>query len=158
MAQRLRLLQSPEALELHRYATEAYLLGGASKLALAEYERHLAYPELAADSANWVTYLRLGGWAFLEAGQPEKALPILERALTLTAAHPFYPGWVARLRYQTAKALVLTHGDRKRAWDLVNQAHDELVNVPVAKDLLAEVDAWREQVFQRERQLTARRP
>jgi hypothetical protein len=94
-----------------------------------------------------VTYLRLGGWAYLALGQPKKALPILERALSLSAAHPFNPGWVAQLRFQIAQALLLTHGDRKRAEGLVQAAHDELVKVPVCQDLLAEVDAFRAKAF-----------
>jgi hypothetical protein len=147
MATRLDVLASAEFVDLHRYVIEADLRDGEPKSALEDYEKYLAHQDLAADSPSWVASLRLGGWAYLDAGQATKALPILERALALSSAHPFYPGWVARLRYQSARCLVATHGDRTRAEAAALAAHDELVDVPVAQDLLKEVDAWRLATF-----------
>jgi tetratricopeptide (TPR) repeat protein len=147
MAAKQHLLSSPNFVDLHRYTAEAYLRDGQPKLALDRYEKYLARQEIPPDSPAWVAYLRLGGWAYLDAGLPKKALPALERALKLSAAHPFYPGWTARLRYQLARALLDTRGDRKRAESLAQAAHDELANDSAGKGLLAEVDAWRAKAF-----------
>ncbi len=147
MAARLHLLSSPNWSDLHRYGIEASLRNGRPQAAIDDYETYLTHLDMPADSAGWVASLRLGGWAYLDAGQAGKAQPILERALRLSDAHPFYPGWVPRLRYQLARALVETHGDRQRAEALAQAAHDELVNVPVAKELAAELDAWRADAF-----------
>jgi len=133
--------------DIHRYAMEARIRDGQAKLAVDEYEKYLTHQDLDANSPNWVSYLRQGGWAYLAAGQPRRALPILERALVLSAAHPYFPGWVAQLRFQIAEALVATRGDRKRAESLAEAAHDELVTTPVRKGLLEEVDAWRSKTF-----------
>jgi hypothetical protein len=114
---------------------------------LEEYEKYLSHRDLPASSPGWVSTLRLGGWAYLDAGQPRRALPLLDRALELSTTRSLYPGWAQRLRYQVAKALVLSHGDRKRAEALARQAHEELLKMEVGRDLLAEVDAWRSRVF-----------
>ncbi len=148
MATALHVLASPGDTDLHRYGGEALLRDGQPKAALTDFEEYLAHQALAADSAQWVSFLRLGGWAYLDAGRPKEALPLLERALRLSAAHPFYPGWVPRLRYQLAKALVATHGDVVRAEGLARTAHDELQGVDGARDLLVEVDAWRGRAFE----------
>jgi hypothetical protein len=147
MGTRLHMPGTPGSTDLFRYSIEAYLRDGQPKLAAAAYDSYLAGPSAEGDSDSQVAFLRLGGWAHLDAGEPKVALPLLERALKLSGAHPFYPGWVPRLRYQIAKALVLTHGDRKRAEALAQAAHDELQGVAVAKDLLKEVDAWRATAF-----------
>ncbi|MHB8416755.1 MAG: serine/threonine-protein kinase [Myxococcales bacterium] len=111
LAAGLGLLWSPNWSDIHRYVTEAYLRDGRPDLAVLEFERHLAHQQLTADSLGWVAFLRLGGWAYLDAGRPAKALPLLERALALSAAHPFYPDWAERLRSQIARAL----SQRRRA-------------------------------------------
>jgi eukaryotic-like serine/threonine-protein kinase len=147
MGTRLHMPGTPGSTDLFRYSTEAYLRDGRPQLAAAAYDQYLARPSFEGDSDSQVAFLRLGGWAHLDAGQPKQALPILERALKLSATHPFYPGWVPRLRYQIARALVETHGDRLRAEKLAQAAHDDLKDVAVMGPLLAEIDAWRAKAF-----------
>ena len=148
VATRLQMLTNPNwSPDLHRHTIEAYLRDHQAKVALDEYEAFVSTLPPAADRPDGVNDLRLGGWAYLEVGRPDKALPVLEHALELSAGHPFYPGWVARLRYQIAQALVKTGSNIARAEALARTAHDELQNVTVAKDLLAEIDAWRAETF-----------
>ena len=147
MATRVHLVTSPNWIELPRHAIEALLRDGRPGPALEAYERFLSRRAKGADSADLVPDLRLGGWAYLDAGQPAKALPILERALALGALHPVFPAWLPRLRYQVARALVETRGDRKRAEALAQAAHDEVATAAVRKDLLAEIDSWRAKAF-----------
>ncbi len=154
MGGRLKLLDSPGSTDLYRYGAEAYLRDGQPRLAIDAYEASAIQQRFDADSPSQVAYRRLGGWAYLDAGKPKQALPLLERALKVSAAHAFYPGWVPRLRYQLARALVQTHGDRKRAEALAQAAHDELARGSAEtggaqRSLLAEVDAWRSQTFKR---------
>ena len=147
MSRELRIAATPDCLETNQYAAEAYLLAGQPQAAIAIFEKNIAGLDIEARSPRWVTYLRLAGWAYLDAGQPQKAVVTLQRALDLSAGHPFYPGWVARLRYQLARALLQTGGDPVRARTLADEAHDELVAEPVKQPLLEEVDAWRVKSF-----------
>jgi tetratricopeptide (TPR) repeat protein len=132
--------------EVYAYGIEAYLRAGEPRLAVDEYESFFSHWDLGWVTTYWRP-LRLGGWAYLATGEPRKALPLLEKALMDGTLHPLYPGWVPRVRFQLAQSLVATHGDRKRAEALAKVAHDELVNVAVTKNLLAEVDAWRTKTF-----------
>jgi tetratricopeptide (TPR) repeat protein/tRNA A-37 threonylcarbamoyl transferase component Bud32 len=140
---RLNELKSITTMEYNEFLLAAYVLDREPRLAIALYEQDVAPQELTPASTRWVAFLRLAGWAYLDAGQPNQAIPLFERALSLSQRRRFYPGWVARMHYQLSRALVLTNGDRQRATALAQQAHDELAEVPAMKDLLAEVDAFR---------------
>jgi hypothetical protein len=127
-------------IEVHRRA-------GRTAQAATEADQLVALEKvLGSDSPIWVQFLRVAGPAWMDAGQPAKAHEALERALRLSARHPFFPGWVPELKYQLARASLADGGDRERSAILVQQAHDELAALPQKKKLLAEVDAWREKM------------
>jgi len=62
----------------------------------------------------------------LDAGHPERALPIAERAVRVAESRPAdaNPGDLADARFALAAALWDTHGDRARAKKLAEQARD----------------------------------
>ena len=101
-------------LPLHRAGPAA---GRTAAVGARGYERHLAHQDIEAGSSSWVAFLRVGGWAYLDLGRPAQALPLLERALTLSAAHPFFPGWVdgcgTRSRRRSSRPAAIAGGPRR---------------------------------------------
>ena len=95
------------------------------------------------DGVDVVPCLRVEGTALVELGRTSEAQAELELALRLQAAHPAPPGMVAELRFQLARALVATGGDRARAAQLADDARAELVRYSFEKARLDELDAWR---------------
>ncbi|MBS2031313.1 MAG: protein kinase [Deltaproteobacteria bacterium] len=142
IAQQRGATEVPDMADVLRYACEVHLAANKPELAVRDYEAvvKVMTGQLEPDSPDWVQYLRVGGAAYLLAGQQPKARAILERGLGLAKNRPFYPGWIPEMRFNLARAVAPT--DPRRATELAKQAHDELANVPAQKALLAEVDAW----------------
>jgi tetratricopeptide (TPR) repeat protein len=140
---RLHELGSPMSLETFDLLMKSYVLSEDYRSAILLYEQHIAPLDFSPTSSRWITFLRTAGWADVEGGQPKKAIPLFERALKFAGTRPFFPGWIPRMKYQLAKALVLTNGDRKRAATLAREAHDELADAPTTGPLLADIDAFR---------------
>ncbi|HTR52068.1 MAG TPA: serine/threonine-protein kinase [Kofleriaceae bacterium] len=95
------------------------------------------------DSIEMVPCLRIEGTALVELGRASEALGELELALKLQSDHPAPPGVLAELRFQLARALVASGGDRARAAELAADARAELVHYPFAQTRVSELDAWR---------------
>jgi tetratricopeptide (TPR) repeat protein len=83
------------------------------------------------------------GTALVELGKPTDAARELERALRVMTGHVAAPGALANARFQLARALVASHGERARASELVAAALDELGRYPFLKAKRAAVEAWR---------------
>ena len=146
LGDKLGVASDPDFADVLRYAAGAHLAAGRATLAQTDFAQILTIKQkaLEPDSAEWVSYLMVGGAAFLAAGQPDQAKAHLERALALSSAHPFFPGWVAQIRFDLAKALVASNGDRARAVQLAKLARADLANLPERKAELAALDAWQQ--------------
>jgi tetratricopeptide (TPR) repeat protein len=95
------------------------------------------------DQVDEVPCLAIEGAALVQLGKSGEAALVLDATLALQATAPAAPGVVANLRYQLARALVASHGDRGRARALVTEAREELAKYPFKQPLLDELDAWR---------------
>ena len=144
LGDKLGVAADPDFADVLRYAAGAHLAAGRAALAQSDFAQILAIKQkaLEPDSAEWVSYLMVGGAANLAANQPDIAKTHLERALALSSAHPFFPGWVAQIRFNLAKALVASNGDRSRAAQLAKLARADFANLPERKGELAALDAW----------------
>jgi len=147
MGSRLGLLSIPNWDDLHALLMEAYLDDGRADLAVQEYQKFIAPTHPPSEAPGDVRFWRLGGWAYLAAGQPRRALPLLESTLKVGAVRPQYPSWMPRAQYQLAAALVEVHGARSRAEALAEAAHEALSKKAEDRDLLSEVDEWRARTF-----------
>jgi tetratricopeptide (TPR) repeat protein len=123
----------------------AYLAAHRYNDALAVAQRCLTEfrKERKQDEVDEVACLALESTALVELGKPREAQELLDHTLAVLGTAPAAPGVVANLRYQLARALVATHGDRARARALIEDARAELAKYPFEKPLLDEVDAWR---------------
>lgn len=79
--------------------------------------------------------------ADVRAGRSAAALSALERALAIRTKTASAPTDLAYTRFDLAKALVATGGDKRRARELAEQAHADLERAGQAADA-AEVAAW----------------
>jgi tetratricopeptide (TPR) repeat protein len=120
-------------LAAHRYDDALALARGC--LAVFRQERK-------TDQADEGPCLAAEGTALLELGKARDAIPILEATVALQSAAPITPGVLANARYQLARALVTTRGDRERAKQLVRSAREELEKYPFERPLLDELVAW----------------
>jgi serine/threonine protein kinase/tetratricopeptide (TPR) repeat protein len=100
------------------------------------------FAKASNDGVDTVPCLAIKGSALIALGRPVEAIPVLELSLSRQAGRVAPPGLVANVRYQLARALVASGGDRQRATELATQARDELARFPFQKRLLDEVDAW----------------
>jgi hypothetical protein len=81
----------------------------------------------------------------LDAGEAQKAVPLLERALTIHTERPGDPVYLARTRFTLARALWASRADRTRALTLGQQAEQALVGLgPRAARELRDVQKWLE--------------
>jgi tetratricopeptide (TPR) repeat protein len=129
--------------ELHEVLGLLHTATGEHAAARADFTTALALGEQSLGPDHPVVahhLVRLAG-AWLAVGAPQTALPLLERALAISAVRPPAPRTRARLRFYLARALVDTDGDLSRALAAANEARDGLGD-PGAGDELAEVDAW----------------
>ena len=142
IAQRRGATEVPDMADVLRYAGEVHLAANKPDLAVRDYEAvvKVMNDQLEPDSPDWVQYLRVGGAAYLAAGDRAKAKAILERGLGLAKNRPFYPGWIPEMRFNLARTVA--PAEPKRATELAQQAHEELANTPAQKALLAQIDAW----------------
>jgi tetratricopeptide (TPR) repeat protein/tRNA A-37 threonylcarbamoyl transferase component Bud32 len=88
-------------------------------LAIREHLLDAEHPDLA-DSLVWLGRVRLARH------DPQAALPLFERAITIFEHHPADPQSLAQSRFGLAQALWLTGGDRARARQLAVAARDHV--------------------------------
>jgi tetratricopeptide (TPR) repeat protein len=122
----------------------AYAAAGRPSDALVQSRDCLSeFAKASNEGVDTVACLTIEGTALLDLGNPEEALPVLERALKLQTGHPAPPGVVANIQFQVARALVATNGDTSRARTLAEQARTELSRYAFKKHDLVALDAWR---------------
>jgi Tfp pilus assembly protein PilF len=81
----------------------------------------------------------------IDASEAQKAVPLLERALTVHAERPGDPVHLARTRFALARALWASRADRTRALTLGQQAEQALAGLgPRAARELKDVQKWLE--------------
>jgi serine/threonine protein kinase/tetratricopeptide (TPR) repeat protein len=81
----------------------------------------------------------------LDAGEAQKAIPLLERALTIHTERPGDPVHLARTRFALARALWASRADRTRALTLGQQAEQALSGLgPRAARELKDIQKWLE--------------
>jgi hypothetical protein len=78
----------------------------------------------------------------LGAGAPERAIPRLDRALSIRTTHPGQPRDLAETRFALARALRDAGRDRERARSLATQARDGFAQSGAAKERVAAADVW----------------
>ena len=79
----------------------------------------------------------------LAEAQPQSALPLLERAAIIYAARDGVQNMEFETRFNLARALVATHGDRDRALVAARSARDGFREAGAGKAReLAEVERW----------------
>jgi tetratricopeptide (TPR) repeat protein len=143
LGEQLKLSTIVDFQDANRFIAETAVMVGEPPLAVQAYENNLvADKDVESASPAWVGTYRIGGKAYLAAGQPAKARDVLEKGLSLASGHAFYPRWVPDIRFRLAQALVATQGDRKRAYELTHAAREELLKLPEEKALLDELTAW----------------
>ena len=103
--------------------------------------RALAEKTLGPEHPMVVTVLIILGERYLAAGQAKEALPYFERVVAIGAAHPEMHETVMPSRFNLAKALVATRGDRARALAEARKSRAEFQATGEA-DAVAEIDAW----------------
>jgi len=83
------------------------------------------------------------GMAYLQLGNAEAALPLLERSKAIAAMHFLDDHQLAERQFALAKALWLTKGDTQRASQLAAEAKAGFSRLgPTAHWERQEVDAW----------------
>jgi hypothetical protein len=76
-------------------------------------------------------------------GEPQRALPLLERAVATAAAHEGIREGDLEARFYLAQALVAAGGDRARARVEAEQTREGLREAgPGKAEVLAEVEQW----------------
>jgi tetratricopeptide (TPR) repeat protein len=142
---KLGLEKSLDSLEIYRQAALAYAALGNPTKAQAQVDKlfAVATPRFEEGNTSWVPYTMVAGVVALRAGQFAKALPLLERSLTLAKQRRVYPGWPEEIAFRIAQALVGTKGDRARANQLSREALTALAALPARAQLQTEIAAWR---------------
>jgi tetratricopeptide (TPR) repeat protein/predicted Ser/Thr protein kinase len=93
--------------------------------------------------SQWLAYTLTGlGAAYLATGAPERARPMLERAVAIVESKDLDPDVAGESRYRLAVALVATQGDAKRASALARAGLAELEKAPKLASLADEARAW----------------
>jgi tetratricopeptide (TPR) repeat protein len=122
------------ALESGRYDDAAPLYERANAIWSASYGPN--HPHTATALAHW-------GTARLRQGRPADARPLLERAVEAFAALDGEDEQEASARFDLAKALVATAGDRDRALALAEHARATIERLGGGQMLhVDEIDAW----------------
>ncbi|MCA9681183.1 MAG: tetratricopeptide repeat protein, partial [Myxococcales bacterium] len=118
----------PDLAEAHVYLGALAKEEGKLDDALANYQRaiEIRSEALGEDHPYLADPLTKSGEVWLELGQHAKALPLLERALTLIETRDFDPVELARTRFELARALWQAPGsgeaERARSHELAEQA------------------------------------
>jgi tetratricopeptide (TPR) repeat protein len=122
------------ALESGRYDDAAAMYERANGIWTASYGPE--HPHAATALAHW-------GAARLRQGRPADARPLLERAVAAFEAVDGADEQEATARFDLAKALVATQGDRAQAVALAEQARDTVARLGTGQMLhVEEIDAW----------------
>jgi tetratricopeptide (TPR) repeat protein/predicted Ser/Thr protein kinase len=83
------------------------------------------------------------GMAYLSIGAPQKAAPLLERALAIEESHPSERSFLGEAQFQLAKALTELKRQPKRARALALSARETFIsNGETSKNDLAKVEEW----------------
>ena len=145
----LKRRSSPTGVEVVRRSAKVFFLAGVIPRAkvLIDEAMTVGQKVLEPNAPEWVPFLSVAGATEVALGHGVPAVALLDRALTLSGAHPLYPGCVAEIRSLLARALVLARGDRVRAADLASQAAEELAKLPWRKAMLDDLNAWRARTF-----------
>src|SRR5262249_47607016 len=113
------------------------------KEALTLYERSQAIQKKAGYNRFESDSLRGQGQVYLVLGAPEKAVALLERALSLDEAKPSGPSRLANVQFDLARALRAAGRDLTRARSLAEKARQAYAAAGERKqEELAMVDAW----------------
>lgn len=117
---------------------------GKASAALASYQQAIQHREASValpEHPDLVGALAGLGRSHVELRAPREALAPLERALKLSASPRVAPRVAANLRFDLARALWETNGDRERARQLATEARDIYTRAGREQDVRA-VNAW----------------
>jgi tetratricopeptide (TPR) repeat protein len=113
--------------------------------ALSDCTRGLAiYEKTLGPNHPRIAYPLTGiGASLIGTNHPDRAVPVLERAVALRDANTSDPFDKAETYFQLARALRASGGDKKRARTLATKARDGYASAgDMGRTELAEVDAW----------------
>ncbi|MFO0595884.1 MAG: serine/threonine-protein kinase [Myxococcaceae bacterium] len=142
---RLGLENAPDGAEVLRQVVQArvQLEDAAGAATLADTLMANEGKRLEEKSQEWIVNLHYAALAFTAAGQRDRAVQVLERALALVDANASFSGWRGEFEFTLARAVLLKPADKARATQLAKSAADELAKVPDRKPTLLALERWR---------------